>query len=92
MVAVQVVVPHVLVKRVPEVGLAPDQRAVQQLGTERLDPAFHDRFHAGHLDPGQHSGDTGVAEDLLDQRRVFGVAVSDEEPRCRGIVRCFPNP
>jgi hypothetical protein len=37
--AVQVVVPLVLVKRVPEVGLVPDQRAVQQFGAKRLHPS-----------------------------------------------------
>jgi len=68
------------VKRVPEVGLVPDQRAVRQFGAERLDPAFGDRVHAGHPGTGQHSADLGAAEDLIDQRGVVGVAVADDEP------------
>lgn len=41
--AVQVGVLLVLAQRVPEVCLVPDQRAVQQLAAQRLDPALHDR-------------------------------------------------
>jgi hypothetical protein len=37
--ATAVVGPLKLVKRAPEVGFVPDQRAVQQLGPECLDPA-----------------------------------------------------
>ena len=38
--SVLVVVPLVLAQRVPEVGLVPNQHAVQQFGAECLDPAF----------------------------------------------------
>jgi hypothetical protein len=34
--SVQVVVPLVLAQRAPEMGLVPDQHAVQQLGAQRL--------------------------------------------------------
>lgn len=53
----------VLGQRVPEVGLVPDQCALQQFGAERLDPAFGDRVHAGHPDTSQHRGDARGAED-----------------------------
>jgi hypothetical protein len=78
--SVQVVVPLVLAKRVPEVGFVRDQRAVQEFGPQRLHPAFRDRVHAGHPDTGQHTGDLGAAENLVDLRGLLGVAVADEEP------------
>jgi hypothetical protein len=37
--SVLVVMPLALTKRVPEVGLVPDQRAVQEFGAKCLDPA-----------------------------------------------------
>jgi hypothetical protein len=64
--AVQVVVLLVRLQRVPEVGFVPDQRAVQELAAQRLDPALHDRVHAGHPDAGQDRRDPGAAEDLVD--------------------------
>jgi hypothetical protein len=87
---VHVVVALVLVKRMPTVGFVPDQHAVQQFGTQNLDPALHDRVHAGHPDTGQHRGDPHrgdphLAEDLDDQRGVLGVAVANEEPDLREV-------
>jgi hypothetical protein len=74
-----VVVPLVLTKRATEMGLVPDQRAVQKFGPQRLRPVFHDRVHARHPDTGAHSGDFGVVEDLIDQRWVLAVTVADKE-------------
>jgi hypothetical protein len=39
--------PFVLAQGAEQVCLVPDQRAVEQLVTARLDPAFHDRVQAG---------------------------------------------
>ena len=47
----------------------------------RLDPAFHDRIHAGHLDPAEHRLDPGVAEHGVEQAGELSVAVADQEPR-----------
>ncbi len=66
-------------------GLIPDQRAVQQFGAECLDPAFHARVHAGHPDTGQHRSDSRGAEDFVDQRGVFGVAITNEELDLREV-------
>lgn len=77
---VLVVVPLVLTQRVSKMGLGPDQCAVQKLAAQRLDPAFHDRVHAGHPDAGQDRRDPDAAEDLVDQCRVLAVAVANEEP------------
>ncbi|GGM90438.1 hypothetical protein GCM10011609_29290 [Lentzea pudingi] len=77
---VLVVVPLVLTQRVSKMGLGPDQCAVQKLAAQRLDPAFHDRVHAGHPDAGQDRRDPGAAEDLVDQCGVLAAAITDEEP------------
>jgi hypothetical protein len=78
--AVLVVVLLVRLQRVPEVGLVPDQRAVEELAAQRLDPAFHDRVRAGHPDASQDRRDPGAAEDLVDQCGVLAVTITDEEP------------
>lgn len=78
--AVPVVVPLILAQRFPEVGLVPDQRAVRELSAQRLDPAFHDRVHAGHPDTGQDRHDPGAADDVVDQCRVLAVTITDEKP------------
>jgi hypothetical protein len=41
--------------------------------------SVHDRVHAGHPDAAGHDGDPGVGEDGVEQRRVLGVPVPDEE-------------
>jgi len=88
--SVPVVMPLVLAQRVPEVGLVPDQRAVQQFGAQCLDLAFGDRVDARHPDTGQHRGDLCGTDDLVDRRGVLGVVVADEEPDPReasGVLR-----
>jgi hypothetical protein len=81
--AVPGAVPPVRVKRVPELGLVPGRRAVQQFGAGRVHPASCDRVHAGHPGTGQHRGDRGAAADLAGQRWVVGVAVlAEEADRC----------
>jgi hypothetical protein len=79
---------------VPEVCLVPDQRAVQQLTAQRLDPALHDRVHAGHPDTGQDRRDPGAAEDLVDQCGVLAVTIANgamlETCGSAGEGRTFP--
>jgi len=50
-------------ERVQEVALVPDKRAVQELVSAPLHPAFHDRIHSRHLDPAEHDFDARIGED-----------------------------
>jgi len=70
-----------LPQRLHEVALIPDERAVQQLVSACLHPAFHDRIHPRHLDPAEHDLDTRVLEDRVEQAGKLAVAVPDQEPR-----------
>jgi hypothetical protein len=63
----------------------PDQHAVQQFRAQRHHSAFRDRVHARHPETGQHYGNRRTAEDRDEQRGVFGVAVTDEEPGPREV-------
>jgi hypothetical protein len=58
----------VLAKRPQQVRLVPDQHPVQQFTAAALDPPFHDRVHAGHLDTAEHDGDPGVGKDRVETR------------------------
>src|SRR3954452_8299424 len=50
-------------KRVQKMGLVHDQGSVEEFGSARTHPPFHDRIHPGYLDSGRHDGDALVAED-----------------------------
>jgi hypothetical protein len=41
-----------LAQAVQQVGLVPDQSAVEQFAAAGLDPPLHDRVHARHADTG----------------------------------------
>ena len=56
-----------LPQRVEEVSLIPDERAVQQLVTAGLHPAFHDRIHPRHPDPAEDDLDPRVVENGVEQ-------------------------
>jgi hypothetical protein len=75
-----VVVPLVLAHCVHQVGLVPDEGAVEQFAATGLNPPFHDRVHARHPDTAEHHGDPGVGQDRVEHRRVLAVPVADEEP------------
>lgn len=60
---VLVVVPLVLAQRVQQVGLVPDQGAVEQFAAAGLDPPFHDRIHARHSGAAELHCDPDVGED-----------------------------
>jgi hypothetical protein len=49
----RVVVLFVLAQCVPQVGLVPDQHAVQKFVPAALDPTLHDCVHGRHLDAGE---------------------------------------
>ena len=58
-----IVVHLVLAQDPPQMGLVPDEGAVQELAATFPDPAFGDRVHAGRLDVAQHDPDASVGED-----------------------------
>src|SRR5271165_4899726 len=63
-----------------QVGLVPDQRAVQELAPAGLHPPLHDRVHPRHPDPAEYSFDASVSEDGIEQARELPVPVPDQEP------------
>jgi hypothetical protein len=60
---VLVVVGLVLVHDLPQMGLFPDEAAVEELAPASSDPAFGDRVHAGRPHIAQHGPDPGIGED-----------------------------
>ena len=60
---VLIVVGLVLAKDLPQMGLVPDEGAVQELAPASAGPAFGDRVHVGRLDVAEHGPDPGVGED-----------------------------
>jgi hypothetical protein len=64
---VGVVVLLELAQGVEQMVLVPDQRAVQELASAGLYPAFHERVHAGHPDAAEHDLDPRVLEDGIEQ-------------------------
>jgi hypothetical protein len=58
--AVLIVVGRVLAQDPPQMGLVPDESAVQELAAASPDPAFGDRVHARRLHVAQHGPDPGV--------------------------------
>ena len=80
---VAVVVPFVFAKGVHEVGLVPDERAVEQLMSAGLDPAFHDRVHSGDLDTAEYDRDACVGEDGVEQGWILAVAIAEKRATLR---------
>ena len=66
---VLIVVDLVRVQDPPQMGLVPDERAVQELASASSDPAFGDRVHPGRPDVAEHGPDPGVGEDRVRMRR-----------------------
>src|SRR5258705_13545912 len=76
--SVAVVVAFVFTKGVHEVGLVPDERAVEQVMSAGLDPAFHDRVHSGDLDTAEYDRDACVGEDGVGEGWELAVAVAEK--------------
>ena len=51
----------------PQMGLVPDEGAVQELAAASADPVFDDRVHAGRLDVAEHGPDPGIGEDRVER-------------------------
>ena len=65
-----IVVGFVLAQDPPQMGLVPDQGAVQELAPASPDPAFGYRVHAGRRDVAEHGPDPGLGEDRVERGRV----------------------
>ena len=76
---VLIVVSLVLAQNLPQMGLVPDQGAVEKLAPASPDPAFGDRVHAGRPDVAEHGPDSGPGEDRVERSRVVRAAVADHE-------------
>ena len=50
-----------------QMGLVPDEGAVQEFAPASPDPAFGDRVHAGRLDVAEHRPDISVGEDGVER-------------------------
>src|SRR5438034_4026834 len=78
----------VLAKGVQEMRLVPDQRPVEQFPAAGAYPPFHDRVHPRYLNAAADDGDSGVGENLVEQRRVLPVTIADQVPGVRpGILQ-----
>ena len=62
-----------------QMGLVPDEGAVQEFTTVSADPAFDDRVHPGRLDTAEHGPDPGVSEDGIERGGEVRAAVADHE-------------
>src|SRR6266702_4938029 len=76
----------VLAQDLVQVGLVPDEGAVQELAAASADPAFDDRVHAGRLDVAEHSPDPGVGEDGVERGGEVRAAVADHELAPAGLL------
>jgi hypothetical protein len=63
---VLIVVDLVLAQDLPQMGLVPDEGAVQELAAASADPAFGDGVHAGRRHVAEHGPDAGVGEDRVE--------------------------
>jgi hypothetical protein len=76
---VLIVMSLVFAQDLPQMGLVPDQGAIQELAAASPDPAFGDHVHAGRPDVAQHGPDPGVGEDRVERGGEVGAAVADHE-------------
>ena len=76
---VLIVVGLVLAQDPPQMGLVPDEGAVQELAAASADPAFDDRVHARRLDVAEHGPDPGIGEDRVECGGEVRAAVADHE-------------
>jgi hypothetical protein len=76
--AVLVVERLVLTQRLEEMGLVPDEGAVEEFGPAGPDPAFNDRVHARYPDAGSDDLDALVGEDGVKAGRVAHLALADQ--------------
>jgi hypothetical protein len=76
---VLIVVDLVRVQDPPQMGLVPDEGAVQEFAAASADPAFDDRVHARRLDAAEYGPDPGIGEDRVECGGEVRAAVADHE-------------
>jgi hypothetical protein len=76
---VLIVVGLVLAQDLSQMGLVPDEGAVQELASASPDPAFDDGIHPGRLDAAGHGPDPGAGEDGIECGGEVRAAVADHE-------------
>jgi hypothetical protein len=76
---VLIVAGPVLAQDPPQMGLVPDEGAVQELAAASPDLAFGDRIHAWCLDVAEHRLDVSVGEDGVERGGDVLSAVADHE-------------
>src|SRR5436190_16228814 len=69
----------VLAQDPPQMGLVPDEGAVQEFAAASPDPSFGDRVHPGRLDVAEHGPDPGIGEDRVERSGEVRSAVADHE-------------
>src|SRR5690349_3066207 len=74
-----IVVRLVLAQDPPQMGLVPDEDAVQELAAASPDPAFSDRVHAGRPDVAKHGPDANIGEDCVERSGEVRPAAADHE-------------
>jgi len=76
---VLIVMDLVRAQDLPQMGLVPDEGAVQELASASADPAFGNRVHAGRPHVAQHGPDPGVGEDRVERGGEVRATVADHE-------------
>jgi hypothetical protein len=76
-----IVVDLVLAQDPPQMGLVPDEGAVQELAAASPDPALGDRVHTRRPHVAQHGPDPGAGEDRIERGGEVRSAVADHELR-----------
>ena len=74
-----IVVDLVRVQDSPQMGLVPDECAVQELAATSSDPAFGDRVNACPPDVAEHGPDPGIGEDRVECGGEVRAVVADHE-------------
>lgn len=59
-------------------ALVPDQGPIQEFVAAGLHPALHDGVHPRHADAREHDFDSGVAQDLVEERRELRIPVAHQ--------------
>jgi hypothetical protein len=76
---VLIVVGLVLAQDLSQMGVVPNEGAVQEFAPASPDPAFGDRIHAWRLDVAEHGPDASVGEDGVERSGEVCSAVADHE-------------
>jgi hypothetical protein len=76
---VLIVMGLVLAQDPPQMGLVPDEGAVEKLAPAPPDPAFGYRVHARRPDVAEHGPDPRISEDRVERSRIVRAAIADHE-------------